>query len=259
MAATMSEARRRAFLAALAATGNQTIAAERARVSRSWVRLHRDRDPTFRRAVEEAVAAARERLVAAGGTAPPTGWGSLDGEELTVRGGTGRQVQIRRARLDEFSPQVEARFLSVVAATCNVLAACAAIGMSPAAVYRHRQRREDFAQRWQRAVEEGYLRLETGLLERANSLFAGEEIEAGNEDPLVTGPITVEQAMQLWFHHRQHVIGIGSPRKRREMPIEEVRAEIMRRIENLTRKREISERDMARARRAWKARRRMGD
>jgi len=256
MAAKMSGARRRAFFAALAATGNQTIAAERARVSRSWVRLHRNRDPAFRHAIDEAVAAARERLIAAGGIAPPTGWGSLDGDELTVRGGTGRRVQIRRARLDEFSPRVEARFLAVVAATCNVLAACAAIGMSPAALYRQRQRREGFAKRWQQAIEEGYLRLETGLLERANNLFSGEAVAPGDEDPLLTGPITVEQAMQLWFHHRQHVIGIGSPRRRwrREMPIEEVRAEVLRRVEVMLRSKDMAEGEMVRARREWAAR-----
>ena len=36
-----------AFLKALAETGNQTLAAERAKVSRSWVVLHRGRDAAF--------------------------------------------------------------------------------------------------------------------------------------------------------------------------------------------------------------------
>lgn len=36
MSARTSAARRRAFFVALAATGNQTLAAERAKVSRSW-------------------------------------------------------------------------------------------------------------------------------------------------------------------------------------------------------------------------------
>lgn len=49
MTAKFGEARRRAFLAALRETGNQTLAAERAKVSRSWVQSHRANDPAFRR------------------------------------------------------------------------------------------------------------------------------------------------------------------------------------------------------------------
>ena len=47
MTAKTSPARRAAFMAAVAATGNRTLAAERARVSPSWVTLHRATDPAF--------------------------------------------------------------------------------------------------------------------------------------------------------------------------------------------------------------------
>ena len=47
MSRKTSPARRAAFLKALSETGNQTIAAERAKVSRSWVQLHRSTDPAF--------------------------------------------------------------------------------------------------------------------------------------------------------------------------------------------------------------------
>ena len=57
-----SPQRRAAFLAALRATGNQTLAAERARVSRSWVQLHRSSDAAFDGAVREAMAEAKEKL-----------------------------------------------------------------------------------------------------------------------------------------------------------------------------------------------------
>lgn len=43
-----SEKRKQAFFKALAETGNQTISAERARVSRSWVTLHRSTDSEFK-------------------------------------------------------------------------------------------------------------------------------------------------------------------------------------------------------------------
>ena len=42
MVAKFGEARRQAFLAALRETGNQSLAAERARVSYAWVKLHRE-------------------------------------------------------------------------------------------------------------------------------------------------------------------------------------------------------------------------
>ena len=87
MSAKTSAARREAFFRALAETGNRTIAAERAKVSQSWVTLHRAQDPEFRARMAAAVAGAKDRLRAGGVAAPPSGWGSLDGEELVVRGG----------------------------------------------------------------------------------------------------------------------------------------------------------------------------
>lgn len=107
MAAKFSEARRRALLAALRASGNQTLAAEKAKVSRSWVQLHRSTDPDYKRACEGAVAAAkasfdRLRTSGAGGRKPPAGWGFLDGAELVVRG-SGGSGSGRRGRRTAFS------------------------------------------------------------------------------------------------------------------------------------------------------------
>jgi hypothetical protein len=62
MTAKFSEARRQAFLAALRASGNQTLAAEKAKVSRSWVHLHRSQGPAFKDAVAEVVRHARREL-----------------------------------------------------------------------------------------------------------------------------------------------------------------------------------------------------
>ena len=149
MTRKFSQARREAFLAALRETGNRTLAAERAKVSRSWVSLHRRSDAEFRRACEEAVREAKERLAAHPDREPPTGWGFLDGEELVVRGtggsGGGKRVQIARARLRQWSPRVEERFLTALTATCNVRAACAEVGMTPASAYAHRGRWANFA------------------------------------------------------------------------------------------------------------------
>ena len=62
MSAKISASRRAAFLKALGETGNQTLSAERAKVSRSWVTAQRARDAGFDGAVRAAIEAARERL-----------------------------------------------------------------------------------------------------------------------------------------------------------------------------------------------------
>lgn len=254
MTAKTSPARRAAFFRALAATGNQTIAAERARVSRSWVSLHRAEDPAFRTRMDEAIAVARARLAGAGGIAPPSGWGSLDGEALVVRGTNGRRVQVARAGLHEFSPPVERRFLSVLAATCNVRSACAEIGMTAQAVYAHRRRRPDFSRRWDEAIDMGYARLEAGLVEHAGSLFAGEQVEPD----AIVGPVSFTDAMQLLFLHGHRIHKIGKPPglRAKDPPIEDVRREVLRRIEAVERGSRVPKANMDAAERDWASRRR---
>ena len=129
MSAKTSPARRAAFMAAVAETGNRTIAAERARVSQSWVTLHRATDPAFRAELDAALRHARERL-----RKPAEGDGArgrLAIDPWRGAGGAranGRRTQIARARLKQWTPRVEARFLSALSACCNVAAACARSG-----------------------------------------------------------------------------------------------------------------------------------
>ena len=105
MAHKTSPVRVAAFFRALGETGNRTIAAERARVSQSWVTLHRATDPDFPARMAAAVAAARERLRAAASARPDAKWRTQDGEELVVRGTNGRRTQIARARLKQWTPR----------------------------------------------------------------------------------------------------------------------------------------------------------
>ena len=185
MTRKFGQARKDLFLARLSETGNRTLAAEAAKVSQAWVGLHRKSDPDFQRACAEAVEAAKAGLRQAQGERgegcqPPSGWGFLDGEELVVRGtggsGPGKRVQIARARLKQWTPRVEQRFLAALMATCNVKAACAEVGMSPSGAYAHRKRWPRFAALWDEAVAEGYWRLELALLQNAQNLFSPEEL-----------------------------------------------------------------------------------
>ena len=259
MTRKFSQARREAFLAALRETGNQTIAAERAKVSRSWVQLHRSEDPAFRQAVDEAVAQAKAVLrqtqdERGDGLKPPSGWGFLDGAELVVRGtggaGGGKRVQIARARMRGWSPRVEERFLTALGATCNVKAACAEVGLTPASAYGHRRRWPAFARRWDAAVELGYEQIEMGLIECAGSFLSGEDLP--DAAPL-TG-MTVDHAIHLLHMHKHQVHRMGGrPGLRaREPDIEVVRADILRKVEAM--KRHDPER-LARDRKEWARRR----
>lgn len=253
MTRKFGEARKAAFLAALGETGNQTIAAERAKVSSSWVQLHRSQDEGFRRQVAEAVAAARERLGrrrdaagGEGGCRPPEKWRFLRGEELVLRGtgsggggGAGRRVQIARARLRQWSARTEKRFLATLAATCNVKAACAEVGLTAASAYNHRKRWPVFARQWDAAIDFGHTLLECRLLEAGANLFSDEE-------PLGPAPLremTAAQAIHLLHMHKHRARGIGKPpgRMERAPDMDEVRASILRKIAAIKRARALRE------------------
>jgi hypothetical protein len=182
-------------------------------VPRSWVQLHRSTDPAFdadvRAAIEEAKAALRAdpspqplSRKGRGTNQPPAGWGHLDGEELVVRGtggsGAGKRVQVARARLKQWTPRIEDRFLAVVAATCNVRAACAEVGMTVSSAYAHRKRWPAFARRWDEAVWEGTQNLEDEVMTSAIVYFE----RPGPGEPLAdytpsVGPMSVRGALSI--------------------------------------------------------------
>lgn len=238
MTRKFTQARKDAFLAALRESGNQTLAAERAKVSRSWVQVQRGEDPAFRegiaRAVEEAKAALRQAQGERGGN----GAGYERGEELVVRGtggsGGGKRVQIARARVKQWSPRIEERFLSALAETCNVKAACAAVGLTPASAYNHRNRWPAFARRWDEAVRLGYVLLEAALVEAAGNLFSGREPAVPETDGPVAAvrEISCGQAIHLLHMHKHQVHGIGKRPGRMPRPLdpERMRESILRKI-----------------------------
>ncbi|CAA9526784.1 MAG: hypothetical protein AVDCRST_MAG31-1998 [uncultured Sphingomonas sp.] len=208
MSKKFSAARERAFLRALEQSGNQTLSAEKAKVSRSWVKLHRKQDPAFDAACREAVAVAGRHLGELGSdaaTKPPSGWRYLEGAELVVRSTRSGQVRICRAKLQQWSPTAEKRFLAALASTCNVQAACAEVGMSVGSAYRHRKTWVAFARAWDEAVVAGYRHLESALVLAGRNLFS-------DGAPAVLSPITemtAAQALHLLHMHKHHVHGVG--------------------------------------------------
>ena len=230
-------ARREAFFKALAETGNQTISAERARVSRSWVTLHRSTDPEFKAQMEAAIAEAKARLTGSISQAPDAAWSDIDGEELVVRGsggsGGGRLVQVARARLKQWTPNVEKQFLRTLAATCNVKAACKTVGMSPASAYVRRAKWKSFDERWEEALEIGYARLEMVLLENGCNML--EVVEVDPDAPMP--PMSVDQAIQVMGLRRRQVLkeGRGVHRRNRRRTLDEARGSIQRKIDAIVR------------------------
>lgn len=246
MSAKFSASRKQAFLRALSETGNQTLAAERAKVSRSWVQLHRSGDPAFRRAVEQAVAEAKagllrqaqdrlrdaqgERGYGLGGN----GAGYANGEELVVRGtggsGGGKRVQVARSRVKQWTPRVEERFLAALAGTCNVKAACAQVGLTPASAYNHRNRWPGFQRRWDAALELGFVLLEGRLVEAACNFFSPPE--DAPIDPEITG-MSFAAGLHLLHMHKHQVRGVGKKPGAIGKPpdMDEVRDSILRKMD----------------------------
>lgn len=254
MTARMSETRRGAFLKALEACGNQTLAAERTCVSRSWVCQERMRNPEFDAECRRVIAAARERLRQAEGNRPPEGWGHLDGVELVVRGTKGRRVQIARARAGQWTARSERRFLSVLAATGNAEAAYGAAGKSKGSAYSHRKRWAGFERQWGEAVEASCLRLEFGLAAYAMNPFSSPELP----DPAPVS-MTPDQALHSLHMNKRRLLGLGKRPGRRGAPptMDEVTVRLLRAVEAVKRGRTLDEAQIERDRREW-AKRRLG-
>jgi hypothetical protein len=212
MSAKMAAARKEAFLRALEETGNQTLAAERAKVSRSWVVLHRKEHPEFDSAVRLAIAAAEARLDREERRGPGRGWGYFEGHELVVRGtgggrgtkGRRRRVQIARARIKQWTPRTEDGFLQAFGSLCNVRAAAAAVGLTYAGAYQHRKRWPGFHARWEELERETSMRIDGALTAAAQNLFSSEDLPEW-------APIrrmSVVEAIH-WLNMHERVAGIG--------------------------------------------------
>lgn len=234
MSQKTSPARRAAFLRVLGETGNHTIAATHAKVSRSWVTLHKATDPEFRAACDAAVAravVAAEAMRAAGDTATPAKkWRYLDGHETTIRGGNGRRAVVSRARLKAWTPRTEAIFLETLAASCNVKLSCKAAGLSVPSAYMRRAKWPGFGERWKAALENGYVRLEFALVENACNTLSG-DVDFAPDAPMP--PVTPEQAIRMlrMYRYEMHRMGKRPGLTMRPSDPGKARAEIIRMAE----------------------------
>ena len=151
-----------------------------------------------------------------------------------VRYEKNRQTKLIRTRGKRWSDAAEATFLATLAASANITAAAAAAGFSTTAIYRRRLREPGFAARWAEAIELGFTRLEWLVLETATCTLEGTPLAA--DHPML--PTTMADAINLLKLHRAQTRG-GAPQRygwRLTLPpIEEVDAEILRRVEAIER------------------------
>ncbi len=159
----------------------------------------------------------------------------LDGVELVMRGCNGRLNQIARARVGQWTPRLEARFLGMIGKSCNVTAACRMLGVSPASAYYRRKAWPRFAERWDEAIALGTMQLEYALVEQACNFLDG--VEPDYDAPMAD--MTVEQAILLLSLYKKS----SEPERRhrnwryRRRSFAEVRASIERKIAAIERHR----------------------
>ncbi len=149
--------------------------------------------------------------------------------EASIRRAINRQTKLIRTGGARWSQAAEARFLEALAATANVTAAAEAAGFSTVAIYKRRLNDARFAGRWAEAIEIGYTRLECLAIEAGAAMLGGTPFDAGRPLP----EMTAADVLNLLRLHRAAVKG-GRPQRyawrAQEPDIEEVRAEVLRRV-----------------------------
>lgn len=198
MTARISADRRAAFLRAFARSGNLTLAAERAGVSKSWVIKARLADSGFARECRAAKAAAGVRLGGGVCNRPPKGWERSGGRDLAVRRAGRRPAQVVRTFEGQWTPRAEARFLGALSRSGNLEMACDEARMMLSSYEAHSRRWPDFRQRVREARAFASDRLEAAVeADAARPLEI--DFDAVEELP----PPSIAEALAMARRHRR--------------------------------------------------------
>lgn len=148
----------------------------------------------------------------------------------TILRGSGKDgPQVVASNGGRWTDKARQRFLDELGASCNVTRAAALSGFSKVAVYRRRRADPVFAADWQAALEQGYVRLEMLLVQRA-----AERLEGDVADPDAPfADITVRDAIAISQLHRASVKGEGKSPGWRARPrsLDEMRESILKKLE----------------------------
>lgn len=110
------------------------------------------------------------------------------------------QRQRRRLRADAFSVKKRQKFLDALALTCNVEEAAAYAGVHRTTPYVCRLRDPQFAAQWREALETGYDRLETLVLEHGGAgmpLEPADPHRVDDADPHAPPPFDFDRALTV--------------------------------------------------------------
>jgi hypothetical protein len=207
----------RAFLRALARTGNTRLAADQTGLPRSTMNLRRKAHPAFAQQWDAAIAVAQARFHQGGGNVPPVAPASQGtfphrtaGGESVVSRGRGGKLQVRRARPGELTRHCEQAFLAALSATANIRLSAAAAGAAQTLFYRRRANNPAFAREMRLALEMGYERLEMALVESWSPASHADD-EWRHNDPPPIPPMTANQALQLLYLHQKEARLLAEP------------------------------------------------
>jgi hypothetical protein len=148
--------------------------------------------------------------------------------ELTLVGGISPKVRKRSRR--DWTKAKEAAFLSTLADTCNVTAACEAAGVSSGGAYKRKKAVAAFRAGWAEAIATAYQRLELVMLDRA--LNGTEKVvvrKDGSEERLRDYPNQI--ALHLLKMHRDSAVEAAVEPS--EEDIEEVRERLFQKLQRL--------------------------
>jgi hypothetical protein len=162
---------------------------------------------------------------------------------------------VARARAGQWTARSEDRFLQVLAATCNVKAACLEAGKSKGSAYAHRKRWPAFARRWDEAEKMGSRRVELALVEHAANPFS-----TIGQPLLIEMPQTrIQDMFQCLWMHQHRTARIGRPPRRTARPMDPQGAyrRILKCVEAVERGEMLGEAQRSRDRKEY-ARRRLG-
>jgi len=126
-----------------------------------------------------------------------------------------------------WTPEAEATFLDHLAVSCNVAWSAAEAGFSTQTVYSHRRTDPDFARRWDEALDDGYVRLQTELLGTAIGYV--ERLRSDPELPLKH--MSVREAITLMNRHGGDRAARGGRFRARPRSFDEVRDSILDKLE----------------------------
>jgi hypothetical protein len=167
------------------------------------------------------------------------GGGSGPAGSFVRIGPRGRAMRIRTGGF-QWSDEAEEAFFEHLAASGNVKGSAAAVGFATHTIYRQRQRRPEFAERFRSVLEHGYDQLELAMVKAALDSFDDEEFAADRPIP----KMTVEQAVAVLRAHRNQLRGDGGRGPGRfSMPkdIAHYKASILRKIEAIKAAREADD------------------